>query len=191
MHRLGIPKFYLSRAVSPTLENTIVCHILLYEPWKIQTNSLECRMKNDKCCENESPIILALFHPSLIRCSVSGSLFKVGNQSLLCLKNALAFLPYGGNWQHRNSIHPVVYTHPAETGIPSLFRTEKIENRFWVWHSKISGKLGSGPEPCARILEQSIGASNRVGTGLSYRPCQVHRLAESIFWNRFLGFLKV
>ncbi len=35
------------------------------------------------------------------------------------------------------------------------------------------------------ILEQSIGARNRVGIGLLYRPTRLHRLAESI-----LGFLK-
>jgi hypothetical protein len=33
---------------------------------------------------------------------------------------------------------------------------------------------------CAGILEQSIGAGNRVGKGLPYRPARLHRLAESI-----------
>jgi hypothetical protein len=44
---------------------------------------------------------------------------------------------------------------------------------------------------CAGILEQSMGAGNRVGTGLSYRPDWLHRHAESIPWNRFLGSFKV
>ncbi len=37
-------------------------------------------------------------------------------------------------------------------------------------------------ETCAGILEQSMGAKNRVGIGLSYRPgrLHVHRLAESV-----------
>ncbi len=71
-------------ALSPTLKNTIVCHILLYEPWKIQTLwNVGWRMIN---VLKMSPTFPALFHPSLIRCSVSGSLFKVGNQSLLLLK---------------------------------------------------------------------------------------------------------
>ncbi len=64
----------------------------------------------------------------------------------------------------------------------------------------------------AEILEQSMGARNRVGIGLSYRPARLHRLEESILlwllkftkfgfrlhrladwipWNRFLGSLKV
>ncbi len=127
---------------------------------------------------------VSLFHPTLIRCSVSGFLFKVGNQSLLLLKTALAFLPW---WQLATQefyTSGCVYTQPAETGIPYLFRTEKIENRFW--HSKISGKPDSGPEPCGRILEQSIGARNR----LSYRPARLHRLAESISLESISGLFK-
>jgi hypothetical protein len=33
----------------------------------------------------------------------------------------------------------------------------------------------------AGILEQSMGAKNRIGIGLSYRPARLHRLAESFF----------
>ncbi len=41
------------------------------------------------------------------------------------------------------------------------------------------------------IFKQSMGASNRVGIGLFYRPARLHRLVELIPWNRFLGSLKV
>ncbi len=34
----------------------------------------------------------------------------------------------------------------------------------------------------AGILEQSIGARNQEGIGLSHRPPRLHRLAESIPW---------
>ncbi len=49
---------------------------------------------------------------------------------------------------------------------------------------------------CAGILEQSVGARNRVGIGLSYRPARLHKAGgidslESIPWNQFLGSLKV
>jgi hypothetical protein len=62
---------------------------------------------------------------------------------------------------------------------------------------------------CAGILEQSLGAKNRVGRGWSYRPARtrifkllrssridskkhrLHRLAELIPWNLYLGSLKV
>jgi hypothetical protein len=40
-------------------------------------------------------------------------------------------------------------------------------------------------------FEQSMGARNRVGIWLSYRPARLHRLMESIPRNRSLGFLKV
>jgi hypothetical protein len=43
----------------------------------------------------------------------------------------------------------------------------------------------------AGILEQSLGARNRAGIKLSYRPARLHRLAETIPWSHFLGFLKV
>jgi hypothetical protein len=43
----------------------------------------------------------------------------------------------------------------------------------------------------AGILEQSMGARNRIGIGLSYRPARLHKLAESIPWYWFLGFLEV
>ncbi len=37
------------------------------------------------------------------------------------------------------------------------------------------------------ILEQSLGDRNQVGIGLLYRPARLHRLAESIPLNPFLG----
>ncbi len=36
-----------------------------------------------------------------------------------------------------------------------------------------------------------MGARNRVRIELSYRPARLHRQAELIPWNRFLGSLKV
>jgi hypothetical protein len=42
----------------------------------------------------------------------------------------------------------------------------------------------------AGILEQSMGARNQVGIGLSYQPARLHKLAKSISWNQFLGSFK-
>jgi hypothetical protein len=42
----------------------------------------------------------------------------------------------------------------------------------------------------AGIFITIYGGYNRVGIGLSYRPARLHRLAESIPLNRFLGSLK-
>jgi hypothetical protein len=36
-----------------------------------------------------------------------------------------------------------------------------------------------------------MGARNRVGIVLSYRPARLYRLAESISWNLLMGTLKV
>jgi hypothetical protein len=33
------------------------------------------------------------------------------------------------------------------------------------------------------IFQQSVGARNRVGIGLSYRPARLHSLAELVPWN--------
>ncbi len=41
------------------------------------------------------------------------------------------------------------------------------------------------------IFKESMGARNRGGIGLSYRPARLHRLAEFIPWNRFLGSINV
>ncbi len=43
----------------------------------------------------------------------------------------------------------------------------------------------------AGTFEHPMEAMNWVGIRLSYRPARLHRLAESITWNRFLGSLKV
>ncbi len=44
---------------------------------------------------------------------------------------------------------------------------------------------------CAGIFQQSMGARNRVGIGLSYRPARLHNLAELVPWKKsILGLLK-
>jgi hypothetical protein len=46
-------------------------------------------------------------------------------------------------------------------------------------------------ETRAGIFKQSMGTRDRVGIGLSYRPTRLHRLAEFMPWNRFLGSINV
>jgi hypothetical protein len=41
------------------------------------------------------------------------------------------------------------------------------------------------------IFIKSMGARNRAGIGLSYRPAGLHRLAEFIPWGQFLGSISV
>jgi hypothetical protein len=57
--------------------------------------------------------------------------------------------------------------------------------------AKIREKITAGKEIGAGIFKLSMGARNRAGIGLSYRPARLHRLAEFIPWNRFLGSIKV
>ncbi len=60
-----------------------------------------------------------------------------------------------------------------------------------IYHSLYSIECIIRRLNCAGIFEQSMGARNRVGIGLSYRPARLQRLAESIPWNRLLGSIKV
>ncbi len=45
--------------------------------------------------------------------------------------------------------------------------------------------------PRAGIFKKSMGARNRGGIGLSYRPARLHRLAEFIPWNQFRGPIRL
>jgi hypothetical protein len=55
------------------------------------------------------------------------------------------------------------------------------------------GGIKTGDEflPRAGIFKQSMGARSQGGIGLSYRPARLHRLAEFIPRNRFLGSINV
>jgi hypothetical protein len=46
-------------------------------------------------------------------------------------------------------------------------------------------------ESRAGIFTKSMGARNRGGIGLSYRPARLHRLAEFIPWNQFRGPINI
>jgi hypothetical protein len=41
------------------------------------------------------------------------------------------------------------------------------------------------------IFKEPMGARNRGGRGLSYRPARLYRLAEFMPWNQFLGSINV
>jgi hypothetical protein len=55
-----------------------------------------------------------------------------------------------------------------------------------MYHRTSAKKAVIGCEYSAGILEQSMGA---IGTEKKY-SVSLHRLAESMPWDRFLGFLK-
>ncbi len=61
----------------------------------------------------------------------------------------------------------------------NLFKFKELKNRQIYFLAR------------AGIFKQSRRARNQVGIGLSYRPARLHRLAELISWNRFLGSINV
>jgi hypothetical protein len=63
----------------------------------------------------------------------------------------------------------------------------QAENRYL---GSIKG-LQIRAQSCTGILEPFMGARNRVGKGLLYRPARLYRQAVSIPWNRFPGSLNV
>jgi hypothetical protein len=54
----------------------------------------------------------------------------------------------------------------------------------------LKAAMGTLPVPSWN-LKKSMGARHRVGIRLSYRPARLHRLAELMPWNRFLGSINV
>jgi hypothetical protein len=84
--------------------------------------------------------------------------------------------------------HPYFSLFETRARICKPFKEPK--NRFTAWRAATT-TLFSYQAARDGILEQSMGARNRVGIGLSYRPARLHRLAGSIPSNRFLGSIKV
>jgi hypothetical protein len=62
---------------------------------------------------------------------------------------------------------------------PGIGSKESIPPAYVAWRAGTTTRAG--------IFKQSVEARNRVEIGLSYRPARLHRLAESITWNGFLG----
>jgi hypothetical protein len=63
-----------------------------------------------------------------------------------------------------------------------------MESRFLPF-SLLSGKMYNTVVSvyCAGVFKQYIGAGNRVGIWLSYRPARLHRLAKLIPRYQYLG----
>ncbi len=73
--------------------------------------------------------------------------------------------------------------------IKSVFKLSN--NHSWIIKETLADLVAFSMHNCAGISEQYKGARNLVGIGLLYRPARLHRLAESIPQNRFLGSLKL
>jgi hypothetical protein len=102
-----------------------------------------------------------------------------------------------------NGIQYLLYLCPAFKYIPSVSGRTALqcqqEFRARIFKLSRSPRIDS-KEPIspgcvagAGICKQSMGASNRAGVELSYRPGRLRWLAELISWDRYqyLGSLKV
>ncbi len=78
------------------------------------------------------------------------------------------------NWNH---LQPTSFLNGQYLILHSIQNNIRIFNAYCIWRLFY----------CAGILEQSMGATNQIGIGLSYRPARLNRLAELISWNWFLG----
>jgi hypothetical protein len=74
-----------------------------------------------------------------------------------------------------------------------FFKFKDPKNQFQEIDSAslCSLNLTTFKESLAGIFKKSMRARNRGGIGLSYRPARLHRVAEFIPWNRFLGSINV
>ncbi len=95
---------------------------------------------------------------------------------------------------NRTHIHP---SHSLTSTLFFLTAVRSVEGLHTELPSRESNsdhltaaRRTTGKITRAEIFKQSMGAVNRVGIGLSYRPTKLHSLAELIPWNRFLGSLK-
>ncbi len=67
----------------------------------------------------------------------------------------------------------------------NLYSLPMYEQQYEAYEELTNGLARAG------IFKHSMGARNRVGIALSYRPAGLHRLAELIPLNRFLGSINV
>jgi hypothetical protein len=90
---------------------------------------------------------------------------------------------------HREEIHRGIskVLDILDTSAPLIPKT------VFLGSPRIDSKESIPPAYVARagILKQSMGARNRIGKGLSYRPAGLPSLADLIYWNRFLGSINV
>jgi hypothetical protein len=97
-------------------------------------------------------------------------------------KYGFHYLKRRGGLRICTSVKRPCQNNETKIWISLLKKKRRIENLYCSEKDGIS----------AEILEQSMGARNRVGVGLSYRPARLLSLAESISCNKFLqGSLKV
>ncbi len=92
-------------------------------------------------------------------------------------------LKYSSSWVTQCAVPPAPSTW---TGTSSAWNTPATAQ-----HHSTSLTLTPVRRGLCWNFRTVYGARNKVGIRLSYRPATLHRLAESIPWNRFLGSVNV
>jgi hypothetical protein len=90
------------------------------------------------------------------------------------------------NWNHSYTVLRYIGAYSSVEPIVTTLRAVSKKNSvLHVPQLQRSKQTGAG------IFKKSMGARHREGIGLSYRPARLHRLAEFIPRNRFLGSINV
>jgi hypothetical protein len=121
------------------------------------------------CCNSELKESASFLNQlKLMALSISDSINSINTTAFSC------------NFSHLEHFHSelVLVLHFPFISIAVADRFFLRRNRFLQIKSKINNLSEFGLY--ADIFKQSMGARNRVGIGLSYRPARLQRLAESI-----------
>ncbi len=100
------------------------------------------------------------------------------------LDSCITFFDSQINFLHKNCSAHICSKLRSQTSPAWL---EKTKN---VFHKRVSSFEFSFASR-AGIFKKSMGARNRGGIGLSYRPARLHRLAEFIPWYQFRGPINI
>ncbi len=106
--------------------------------------------------------------------------------------NPIAFFPNTLNFFNPAYLLKCSYKNIKSHEFPVVI----LERTDWPQSTRLTPlsiyQLKEECEYWAGIFKESLGARNRGGRGLSYRPAaRLHRLAEFIHWNRFRGPIHV
>ncbi len=99
-----------------------------------------------------------------------------------------------------SSFYPTAATYADLCSVHSTLHKDDRQLCYLPHSTSPSSTLAASPrgaKQCkychsrAGIFKKSMGARQRGGIGFSYRPARLHRLAEFIHWNQFLGPINI
>ncbi len=136
------------------------------------------------------PVILC--HPLSLTDNLSLANIVHPNATL-CTACSSMHLSTGKKTMHFPVVHELSCTQLVQFVFQCPNAVSTVRVRFGKYEATQAWEFGSLffiQSNCAGILEQSMGARNRVGIGLSYRPARPHRMAGIDYLESSLGLLK-